>query len=165
MDRSISPWSSFADEIFRRYGLILGAVATPVEGSSYVANGVVKVLAKGEGGPGNELPEPPRLCNFACVAALTFTGPCCGLEELLTAISLRRLVLEPERRAVSIFVGEMLYASRLGGDRSVRVVMVRVFLAEEGTGEEVAVAVAELLRPGWNLDKDAMCMRREVGQA
>jgi hypothetical protein len=49
-DRSIIPWSSFAEDIFRRYGLIFGAEVDLVVfeasgmGSSYVANGVGNVL-------------------------------------------------------------------------------------------------------------------------
>lgn len=68
-------------------------------------------------------------------------------------MSFCKLVREPDRRVVvSGFVGEILYASRLAVDRSVRVVRVRVDF-EEGAGEEAAV----LLRPGWKNDKDAMC--------
>jgi hypothetical protein len=112
------------------------------------------VLAKGEGGPGSELPEPPRLCSFAWppfvafVALIDLIDPSGGLSDGNDAISLRRLERD-ERRVVRGFVGEILYASRLGGDRSVRVVRVRVDLVE-GAGEEAAV----LLRPK---AKDAMC--------
>lgn len=115
------------------------------------------MLAKGDGGPGNELPEPPRLCSFACpcptVVPFNFTVPRGGLEDVRMAISLRKLLREPERRVESDFVGEMLlYASRLGVDRTVRVVMVRMDFFE---GEVVVVV---LLRP--ELNKDAMCRAR-----
>lgn len=116
------------------------------------------MLAKGDGGPGNELPEPPRLCSFACPPVVfTFIDPRGGLEESCIAISFRKLVREPERRAESEFVGEMLYASKLWWERKARVVMVRVDFVE---GAVVEVEVAVLLRPGGKKDKDAMCTSR-----
>lgn len=74
LDKSIDPWSSFAEDIFLKYGLIFGVelfaegiVARSGKGcSSYVAKGVVKVVplvVNGLGGPGRD-PDPPLLCSF-----------------------------------------------------------------------------------------------------
>lgn len=103
---------------------------------------MLKVLVKGDGGPGcTELPDPPRLCNFACppVDAFTFIGPRVGLEDVCIAISFRRLLREPERRVVSGFVGDTLYASKLGVDRNVRVVVMVRLPFVESAGFDVAV--------------------------
>ena len=72
-------------EILRKYGLILGVELEynggvedmSCKASSYVANGVVNcewALESGEGDPGSDDPEPPRLCNLACLFTFFFVG-------------------------------------------------------------------------------------------
>lgn len=169
------PWSSLADDFFLEYDLILGTPEADGswadmsgKGSSYVAKGVAYCEVLVEGGPGSELPEPPRLCSLAwppVVDGLDGWPPPNGLDDEyvdrgVIIDSFLKFCREVDRREASGEDGEaaaLLSSSldRLECERKLRVERVSLAGIEEATA-------AGLLRPALRWD-DMMAMTgREV---
>lgn len=138
--------------------LVPGADTTSGNDSSYVAKGVWNcALVKGDGGPGNEDAEPPRLCNLAWFPVDEVFPFEPENEISVWSLSFCLELVRGGRCTVSGDMGEALFSSRDRLDLEGRLRVARVSLIGElieGEGLSSLRAAVRINEPGGGILAD-----------